>query len=94
MGTGGGQQVGALGGIMLSKLSLQLKPACTQALTRIFRLSDQDLDQALSDEELNAFQVVPLSPSGWHPPTQATARLYASDTINSQAEQSLGWLVD
>lgn len=34
----------------------QLKPACTQALTRIFRLSDQDLDQALSDEELNAFQ--------------------------------------
>uniref|UniRef100_A0A8C9Q5N5 Miro domain-containing protein n=1 Tax=Spermophilus dauricus TaxID=99837 RepID=A0A8C9Q5N5_SPEDA len=35
---------------------LQLKPACTQALTRIFRLSDQDLDQALSDEELSAFQ--------------------------------------
>ncbi|XP_078200321.1 mitochondrial Rho GTPase 2 isoform X3 [Callithrix jacchus] len=34
----------------------QLRPACTQALTRIFRLSDQDLDQALSDEELNAFQ--------------------------------------
>ncbi|ELK28425.1 Mitochondrial Rho GTPase 2, partial [Myotis davidii] len=34
----------------------QLKPACAQALTRIFRLSDQDLDQALSDEELNAFQ--------------------------------------
>nr|XP_026241278.1 mitochondrial Rho GTPase 2 isoform X1 [Urocitellus parryii] len=34
----------------------QLKPACTQALTRIFRLSDQDLDQALSDEELSAFQ--------------------------------------
>ncbi|XP_036134769.1 mitochondrial Rho GTPase 2 isoform X5 [Molossus molossus] len=34
----------------------QLKPECTQALTRIFRLSDQDLDQALSDEELNAFQ--------------------------------------
>lgn len=45
---------------MLSWLSPQLKPACTQALTRIFRLSDQDLDQALSDEELNAFQVGPL----------------------------------
>lgn len=86
MGTGGGQQVGALGGIVLSKLSLQLRPACTQALTRIFRLSDQDLDQALSDEELNAFQVVALSPSWWHPPTQATARLHASDTINDQVE--------
>lgn len=34
----------------------QLRPACAQALTRIFRLSDQDLDHALSDEELNAFQ--------------------------------------
>ncbi|XP_004438288.1 PREDICTED: mitochondrial Rho GTPase 2 [Ceratotherium simum simum] len=34
----------------------QLRPPCIQALTRIFRLSDQDLDQALSDEELNAFQ--------------------------------------
>ncbi|KAM5228182.1 mitochondrial Rho GTPase 2 isoform 2-T2 [Ctenodactylus gundi] len=34
----------------------QLKPACSRALTRIFRLSDQDLDHALSDEELNAFQ--------------------------------------
>ncbi|XP_004604268.1 mitochondrial Rho GTPase 2 isoform X2 [Sorex araneus] len=34
----------------------QLRPACTQALTRIFRLSDQDLDQMLSDQELNAFQ--------------------------------------
>ncbi|XP_053410566.1 mitochondrial Rho GTPase 2 isoform X4 [Nycticebus coucang] len=34
----------------------QLKPACAQALRRIFRLSDQDLDQTLSDEELNAFQ--------------------------------------
>ncbi|PNJ02339.1 RHOT2 isoform 6 [Pongo abelii] len=36
----------------------QLRPACAQALTRIFRLSDQDLDQALSDEELNAFQAL------------------------------------
>ncbi|XP_072691179.1 mitochondrial Rho GTPase 2 isoform X1 [Canis lupus baileyi] len=34
----------------------QLRPACAQALTRIFRLSDRDLDQALSDEELNTFQ--------------------------------------
>ncbi|XP_045396972.1 mitochondrial Rho GTPase 2 isoform X2 [Lemur catta] len=44
----------------------QLRPACVQALTRIFRLSDQDLDQALSDEELNAFQKAcfghPLAP--------------------------------
>ncbi|XP_031206415.1 mitochondrial Rho GTPase 2 isoform X4 [Mastomys coucha] len=31
-------------------------PEAKQALTRIFRLSDQDLDHALSDEELNAFQ--------------------------------------
>lgn len=41
-----------------SKWSLQLRPACTRALTRIFRLSDQDLDQMLSDQELNAFQVL------------------------------------
>lgn len=34
----------------------QLRPACAQALTRIFRLSDQDRDHGLSDEELNAFQ--------------------------------------
>nr|XP_051698156.1 mitochondrial Rho GTPase 2 isoform X4 [Oryctolagus cuniculus] len=34
----------------------QLRPACAQALTRVFRLSDQDLDQVLSDQELNAFQ--------------------------------------
>ncbi|XP_069875887.1 mitochondrial Rho GTPase 2 isoform X2 [Dipodomys merriami] len=34
----------------------QLRPACIQALTRIFRLSDQDLDHTLSDEELSAFQ--------------------------------------
>ena len=46
---------------MLSRLSLQLRPACAQALTRIFRLSDRDLDQALSDEELNTFQVRPPS---------------------------------
>ncbi|MBZ3879607.1 Mitochondrial Rho GTPase 2 [Sciurus carolinensis] len=34
----------------------QLRPACAQALTRVFRLSDQNLDHTLSDEELNAFQ--------------------------------------
>lgn len=37
--------------------SLQLKPACAQALTRIFNLSDQDNNQILSDDELNYFQV-------------------------------------
>lgn len=41
----------------LGVVSPQLRPACTQALTRIFRLSDQDQDHGLSDEELNAFQV-------------------------------------
>lgn len=50
----GGQEKRPLG-----VMSLQLRPACAQALTRIFRLSDQDLDHALSDEELNAFQVWP-----------------------------------
>ncbi|XP_004705837.1 mitochondrial Rho GTPase 2 [Echinops telfairi] len=44
----------------------QLRPACAQALTRIFRLWDQDLDQSLSDEQLNAFQKAcfghPLAP--------------------------------
>uniref|UniRef100_A0A452F038 Mitochondrial Rho GTPase n=1 Tax=Capra hircus TaxID=9925 RepID=A0A452F038_CAPHI len=50
----------------LRPLSPQLRPACAQALTRIFRLSDQDMDQALSDQELNAFQTScfghPLAP--------------------------------
>lgn len=55
----GGGQGGGGAGPALSRLSLQLRPACVRALTRIFRLSDQDLDQALSDEELNAFQVRP-----------------------------------
>ncbi|XP_058536397.1 mitochondrial Rho GTPase 2 isoform X1 [Ochotona princeps] len=44
----------------------QLRPACVQALTRVFTLWDQDLDQVLSDEELNAFQAScfgrPLAP--------------------------------
>ncbi|XP_036593665.1 mitochondrial Rho GTPase 2 isoform X2 [Trichosurus vulpecula] len=34
----------------------QLRPSCAQALTRIFRLSDQDNNQVLSDDELNYFQ--------------------------------------
>lgn len=71
---------------MLSWLSPQLKPACAQALTRIFRLSDQDLDQALSDEELNAFQVGP-SASRWCPPPLAAAGLRA---VNDQAQLSIG----
>uniref|UniRef100_A0A670Y1Z2 Uncharacterized protein n=1 Tax=Pseudonaja textilis TaxID=8673 RepID=A0A670Y1Z2_PSETE len=33
-----------------------LRPACAQALTRIFTMSDQDNNQILSDEELNYFQ--------------------------------------
>uniref|UniRef100_A0A8C9BVE8 Mitochondrial Rho GTPase n=1 Tax=Phocoena sinus TaxID=42100 RepID=A0A8C9BVE8_PHOSS len=44
----------------------QLMPECAQALTRIFRLSDQDMDEVLSDQELNAFQMScfghPLAP--------------------------------
>ena len=68
-GQAGGQQAparqpgwrGWCSGDVLSRLSLQLRPACAQALTRIFRLSDRDLDQALSDEELNTFQVRPPS---------------------------------
>lgn len=36
---------------------LQLRPACSRALTRIFNLSDQDNNQILSDDELNYFQV-------------------------------------
>uniref|UniRef100_A0A8D0GY61 Mitochondrial Rho GTPase n=1 Tax=Sphenodon punctatus TaxID=8508 RepID=A0A8D0GY61_SPHPU len=33
-----------------------LRPACMQALARIFTMSDQDNNQILSDEELNYFQ--------------------------------------
>ncbi|GKB79912.1 mitochondrial Rho GTPase 1-like protein [Tanacetum coccineum] len=44
-----------------------LKPRCVRALKRIFILCDQDRDGALSDAELNDFQVkcfnVPLQPS-------------------------------
>ncbi|KAM9489438.1 mitochondrial Rho GTPase 2 isoform 2-T2 [Clarias gariepinus] len=34
----------------------QLKPQCVRALSRIFRISDQDNDRILSDAELNCFQ--------------------------------------
>lgn len=37
-----------------------MKPACIKALTRIFRISDQDNDGTLNDAELNFFQVPPL----------------------------------
>lgn len=44
-----------------------LKPRCVRALKRIFILCDQDRDGALSDEELNDFQVrcfnAPLQPT-------------------------------
>lgn len=62
MGREGGSGRGA------EPLSPQLRPACAQALTRIFKLSDQDMDQALSDQELNAFQVRPRLSPGALPP--------------------------
>lgn len=34
-----------------------MKPACIKALTRIFKISDQDNDGTLNDAELNFFQV-------------------------------------
>ncbi|XP_022960031.1 mitochondrial Rho GTPase 2-like [Cucurbita moschata] len=44
-----------------------LKPRCKNALRRIFTLCDRDMDGALSDEELNEFQVkcfnAPLQPN-------------------------------
>uniref|UniRef100_A0A7M4E091 Ras homolog family member T1 n=1 Tax=Crocodylus porosus TaxID=8502 RepID=A0A7M4E091_CROPO len=44
----------------------EMKPACIKALTRIFRISDQDNDGTLSDAELNFFQRIcfntPLAP--------------------------------
>uniref|UniRef100_A0A8C0BE34 Mitochondrial Rho GTPase n=1 Tax=Buteo japonicus TaxID=224669 RepID=A0A8C0BE34_9AVES len=35
----------------------EMKPACIKALTRIFRISDQDNDGTLNDAELNFFQL-------------------------------------
>ncbi|KAJ8543171.1 hypothetical protein K7X08_005694 [Anisodus acutangulus] len=44
-----------------------LKPRCVRALKRIFILCDHDMDDALSDEELNEFQIkcfnAPLQPA-------------------------------
>ncbi|KAK2491005.1 hypothetical protein MC885_020458 [Smutsia gigantea] len=44
----------------------EMKPACIKALTRIFKISDQDNDGTLSDAELNCFQRIcfntPLAP--------------------------------
>jgi len=34
-----------------------MKPACIEALKRIFKLCDTDKDGILNDEELNEFQV-------------------------------------
>ena len=34
-----------------------LKPACIEALKRIFNLCDGDKDKVLNDDELNEFQV-------------------------------------
>ncbi|KAL2297775.1 hypothetical protein Nmel_016339 [Mimus melanotis] len=45
---------------------VEMKPACVKALTRIFRISDQDNDGTLNDAELNFFQRIcfntPLAP--------------------------------
>jgi len=35
-----------------------MKPACIEALKRIFKLCDTDKDGILNDEELNEFQVI------------------------------------
>uniref|UniRef100_A0A8C6GMV3 Mitochondrial Rho GTPase n=1 Tax=Mus spicilegus TaxID=10103 RepID=A0A8C6GMV3_MUSSI len=45
---------------------VEMKPACIKALTRIFKISDQDNDGTLNDAELNFFQRIcfntPLAP--------------------------------
>jgi hypothetical protein len=38
-----------------------MKSACIKALTRIFKISDQDNDGTLNDAELNFFQVAFLA---------------------------------
>lgn len=54
-------------GPLFDQESQTLKPRCVRALKRIFILCDQDRDGALSDAELNDFQVkcfnAPLQPS-------------------------------
>ncbi|KAF7247029.1 Mitochondrial Rho GTPase 1 [Varanus komodoensis] len=44
----------------------EMKPACIKALTRIFRISDQDNDGTLNDAELNFFQLLLRSQSKVH----------------------------
>lgn len=46
-------------GPLFDQESQTLKPRCVRALKRIFILCDNDRDGALSDPELNDFQVVP-----------------------------------
>ncbi|KAG5194877.1 hypothetical protein JEQ12_012166 [Ovis aries] len=66
----------------------QLRPACAQALTRIFRLSDQDMDQALSDQELNAFQTScfghPLAPQALEDVKMVVSRNVAGGVRDDQ----------
>ncbi|XP_049759773.1 mitochondrial Rho GTPase 2 isoform X4 [Elephas maximus indicus] len=66
----------------------QLQPACTQALTRVFRLCDQDLDQALSDEELNTFQKScfghPLAPQALEDVKMVVSKNVAGGVWNDQ----------
>ncbi|XVF57432.1 hypothetical protein PTKIN_Ptkin06aG0204800 [Pterospermum kingtungense] len=54
-------------GPLFDQESQTLKPRCVRALKRIFILCDKDMDGALSDAELNDFQVkcfnAPLQPS-------------------------------
>lgn len=48
-------------GPLFDQESQALKPRCVRALKRIFILCDHDRDGALSDAELNDFQVLSLS---------------------------------
>lgn len=67
-------------GPLFDQESQTLKPQCVRALKRIFILCDKDMDGALSDAELNDFQVphlildlfVVLLLSGW----DVVGRLY------------------
>lgn len=43
--------------ILFNHISKGLQPACSNALTRIFKICDQDKDKTLNDYELNRFQV-------------------------------------
>ncbi|KAI6075717.1 Mitochondrial Rho GTPase 1 isoform X6 [Aix galericulata] len=52
---------------------VEMKPACIKALTRIFRISDQDNDGTLNDAELNFFQ------RGRHETTWTVLRRFGYD---------------